>query len=130
MSIAASSELRNRMLALGGLSAAAETMTDKAQALFTAYYEWELRERPTFATAVGDHRYDDRLPDVSEGAIARRNGATDGFARQLREIDRGALSGQDRLSYDVLARLLDIRPAGFESVQRARCGSARTSGWP
>jgi uncharacterized protein (DUF885 family) len=95
------------MLALAAFSAAAETMTDKARALFSAYYEWDLRERPTYATAVGDHRYDDRLPDVSEGAIARRKADIDGFARQLREIDRDALSGQDRLSYDVLARLLD-----------------------
>src|SRR5690242_9458253 len=102
---------RNALLAaiLAGvaLSASGQTMTDKARALFTAYYEWQLKERPTYATAVGDHRYDDRLPDVSESAIARRKGDLVGFARQLTEIDRNALSGQDRLSYDVLARLLE-----------------------
>jgi len=87
--------------------AAADAAPEKARALFSAYHEWQLRERPTFATAVGDHRYDDRLTDFSEGAIARRKAAVADFARQLRDIDRNALSGQDRVSYDVLVLLLD-----------------------
>jgi uncharacterized protein (DUF885 family) len=89
-----------------GASYCAETPADRARAIFSAYYEWELRERPTLATALGDHRYDDRLTDFSEAAIARRKAAVADFARQLRGVDRSALAGQDRVSYDVLAALL------------------------
>ena len=86
--------------------AASQPMPERAQALFSAYYEWLLRERPTLATALGDHRYDDQLPDYSEEAIARRKAAVAAFMRELSAIDRSALSGQDRISYDVLAVLL------------------------
>ena len=88
-------------------AADAQTVPDKARALFAEYYEWQLRERPTYATALGDHRYDDRLPDYSETAITRRKAAVVDFARELTGIDRNALAGQDRISYDVLAVLLE-----------------------
>ena len=34
-------------------------------AVFDEAWEFQLRENPVFATSVGDHRYDDRLPSVS-----------------------------------------------------------------
>ena len=34
-------------------------------ALFEAEWERGLRENPTGATYIGDHRYDDRWPDAS-----------------------------------------------------------------
>ena len=37
----------------------------KLSALFEEEWEFRLREDPLFATSVGDHRYDDRLPSVS-----------------------------------------------------------------
>jgi uncharacterized protein (DUF885 family) len=89
------------------LATAARTASDEAHALFDAYWEWQLREYPERATAAGDHRYDDRLTDFSEAALARRKAAMADFARQLRGIDRDALTGQDRISYDVLAFVLD-----------------------
>src|SRR5436190_14257709 len=92
----------------GAVSAPAQTATDKVHALFDAYWEWQMREYPERATAVGNHRYDDRLTDFSEGAIARRKTASADFARQLRGIDREALSGQDRVSYETLTAVLDI----------------------
>ena len=87
--------------------AAAETTTGKARSLFANYYEWQLKERPVLATSLGDHRYDDRLTDNSEPAIARRKAAVADFSRELRGIDRASLSAQDRISYDVLGALLD-----------------------
>jgi uncharacterized protein (DUF885 family) len=91
----------------GSGPAEAQSASERARAIFAAYYEWQLRERPVFATALGDHRYDDRLTDYSEAAIARRKSAVAEFARDLRAIDRGALAGQDRVSYDVLGVLLE-----------------------
>ena len=88
-------------------TASAQPAADKARALFDAYSEWQLRELPGFATAVGDHRYDDRLTDFSEAAVVRRSAFVADLAKQLRGIDHNALADQDRVSYDVLATLLD-----------------------
>jgi uncharacterized protein (DUF885 family) len=88
-------------------TAGAQPATEKARALFDAYSEWQLRELPGFATAVGDHRYDDRLTDFSEAAIARRSAFVADLAKQLQGIDRNALADQNRISYDVLGTLLD-----------------------
>src|SRR5438876_7103659 len=83
-------------------AASAQPASEKAHALFDAYSEWQLRELPGYATAVGDHRYDDRLTDFSEAAIARRKASVADFAKQLQGIDRNALANQDRISYAVL----------------------------
>ncbi len=88
-------------------AAGAQTATEKAHALFDAYSEWQMRELPGYATAVGDHRYDDRLTDFSEAAIARRKAFVADLAKQLQGIDRNGLADQDRISYDVLATALD-----------------------
>jgi uncharacterized protein (DUF885 family) len=88
-------------------AAGAQTATEKAHALFDGYSEWQMRELPGYATMVGDHRYDDRLTDFSEAAIARRKASVADFAKQLQGIGRNALANQDRISYDVLATVLD-----------------------
>jgi uncharacterized protein (DUF885 family) len=88
-------------------SAIAQTASEQSHALFDAYWEWQLRELPRLATSIGDHRYDDRLTDFSPAALASRKAAVADFARRLHTIDRSALSDEDALSYDVLARVLD-----------------------
>ena len=88
-------------------TAGAQPASEKAHTLFDAYSEWQLRELPGYATAVGDHRYDNRLTDFSEAAIARRNAFVADLAKQLQGIDRNALVDHDRISYDVLAKVLD-----------------------
>lgn len=85
---------------------AAPSASEQANALFTEYWEWQMRELPGYATYVGDHRYDDRMIDVSEGAIARRKAFVAELAKRLAQIDRNALSGQDAVSYAVLATTL------------------------
>jgi uncharacterized protein (DUF885 family) len=45
---------------------------DRLDALATAYWEETLEASPVFATSLGDHRYDDRLPDLSPEALAAR----------------------------------------------------------
>src|SRR5438128_1258194 len=39
---------------------------------FRSYLENELKQRPLMATQLGDHRYDDRLDDLSAAARAKR----------------------------------------------------------
>ena len=83
-------------------------------ALFAEEWAFELREDPLFATDVGEHRYDDRLPSVTPEDEARRARDRRGFLDRLKAVDRARLSTQDRVSYDMLARQLQDRVEDFE----------------
>jgi uncharacterized protein (DUF885 family) len=76
----------------------------KLHELLDEAWEYNLKEFPTNATFVGDHRYDDRLPSMSFADLARRNEADQEFLRRLETIDRSQLGVQDRISYDMFAR--------------------------
>jgi uncharacterized protein (DUF885 family) len=82
--------------------------------LLEAAWEFELQEDPLFATSVGDHRFDDKLPAVGEEAETRRADVRRGLLQRLEAIDRNALADQDRITYDVLAVDLRDRLGEFE----------------
>jgi len=71
--------------------------------------EWEfvIQDDPLYATQCGDHRYDDRLPLVSEADYARRLDSMRAFRNRLRAIDRDALDRKERLNYDIFGLVLD-----------------------
>jgi len=71
-------------------------------ALARDYWQWQLRERPEEATTLGDHRYDDRLTDLSEPARTRRRDEVRALQARLGRIDRESLRGEDRVSWEVL----------------------------
>jgi uncharacterized protein (DUF885 family) len=73
----------------------------RLQDLFHREWELRLKEDPTFATTVGRHEYDDRLPSVAPEDLTRRAAAAKGFLAELAAIDRGKLSGDDVVSYDI-----------------------------
>jgi len=66
--------------------------------------EWlrEMREDPLEASADGFHRYDGLWPDVSLAALAREHREDVQTLKDLAAIDRNGLSGEDRISYDLL----------------------------
>lgn len=65
---------------------------------------WEavLADSPTWATALGDRRFDDRLPDLSEAAHARSLGAIRAFLSRAQAIDRTGLGPRGLVSLDLL----------------------------
>jgi hypothetical protein len=64
--------------------AAAEAAGASLQALFDSEWDRSLRENPLEAVYFGDHRYDDRLPDLSpEGIAARRASDVDALRRRF-----------------------------------------------
>jgi uncharacterized protein (DUF885 family) len=73
------------------------------RALADQHFEQMLRLDPLMASEVGDHRYDDRLPDhlTESGREAKRRAQADTRER-LAQIPRAALSGEDALTWDVL----------------------------
>jgi uncharacterized protein (DUF885 family) len=74
-------------------------------------WNWQMVENPLFATRCGDHRFDDRLPLVSEADAERRLEETEGFLARLETIDRDRLSRVEQLNYAILERTLEDRIA-------------------
>jgi uncharacterized protein (DUF885 family) len=96
-------------LGAGVLAAAATagTPVDATRQILKEAWETRLRDDPLLASAVGDHRYDDRLPDVGPANLDRRDAEKRVFLERLRAVDRRALPAGDRIDYDVFTRVLE-----------------------
>ena len=79
----------------------AATPQQQLNILFDSDWQWNMRNSPEFATAVGDNRYNDRLSDSSLAASLTANTHQEQMLAQARQIDRSKLSGQELLSYDL-----------------------------
>ncbi|MGF1606205.1 MAG: DUF885 family protein [Rhodothalassiaceae bacterium] len=96
---------------------AQDTPAERLHALFAE--EWQARQtrNPIWATLNGEHRYNDRLPDVSPQAQASYAEQDRHFLDRLAAIDRAGLSPGDRVSAELfgfdLTRRLD--QARFET---------------
>ena len=64
--------------------------------LFDREWKWRLAENPLFATSVGVHDFDAKLPEVLPKDEERRARTTQGFLGELRGIPTRALSEEDR----------------------------------
>lgn len=84
--------------------AAAQTPSERLQALFAEDWETRLRESPLFATSVGDRRYDNRLGAAGLADHARRAEQNRASLERLRDIPRGALPPGERVDYDIFER--------------------------
>ena len=78
----------------------------KQNALFEEFYETGLKNAPERATSVGDYRYNALLADVSLAAIARQHAEGEAFLARLRAIPTDGMGESDRLSHELLERLL------------------------
>ena len=88
-------------------------------ALFEEYYQADLKEHPEQATAYGDYRYNDLLDDYSLAGLAYDHETDVAFLKRLGAIDTAGLAEQDRLSHDLLVRLLEqsIANYGFKEYE-------------
>ena len=78
---------------------------NRLRKLFADEWDFRLRENPMFATYFGDHRFDDKLGSVSEADELRRFGEDKKFLERAKKIRRSALTGEDRLNYDIFLRM-------------------------
>ncbi|HEU0054306.1 MAG TPA: DUF885 domain-containing protein, partial [Longimicrobium sp.] len=92
------------LVALPAHALQAQTASERFRRLLDDDWEWRKREFPTFATYLGDHRYDDRLGSVSLADTRRRLAETQGFLDRLRAIPRDSLSPAERVNYDIFMR--------------------------
>jgi uncharacterized protein (DUF885 family) len=99
---------------MAGPAMAQDDASDRLHQLFEEAWEWRLQENPLFATSVGEHAYNDELPTVSVEAAQRRLEKEREFLKRLREIDRSALSDENRLNYDLFERVRERRIAELD----------------
>jgi len=71
-------------------------------------WEWRAAQFPEDATESGDHRYDDKLTDRSAAAVALRREHHRKFRDAIEAVDRTALTGEDRLSWDIFSFFADL----------------------
>jgi len=67
-----------------------------------AYWELVLETNPSFATSLGDRRFDDRLEDRSPDAMTAWRRALEGLRAQAARIDAGGLSPAERMTRSAL----------------------------
>lgn len=71
-------------------------------ALLEEWHQTQLKSNPIFATALGDLRYNDQLPDfLSAGYRAAAEARERDFLERIQRLDRDQLTGQHRLSHDI-----------------------------
>jgi uncharacterized protein (DUF885 family) len=63
--------------------------------LLVDHWRWEMTESPVWATRLGIHRFDDRLGDRSEVAIAARRKQNREFLARARALDEKSLEPRD-----------------------------------
>jgi uncharacterized protein (DUF885 family) len=77
------------------------------QKLFEDEWDWTMRENPTWASTLGDRRFNDRWEDASLENVERQQAHRVETARRLQAVDRSKLSEADRLNYDLFKKDLD-----------------------
>ncbi len=92
------------------------------------YWETLLELSPTFATFVGDHRYDDRLEDLSAEADAVQRARLAALEHAVEEVDVTSLEPPDQVTVGLLRsaladaiegidlRLVELRSDQMEGV--------------
>ncbi len=95
------------VLALSCRPAPAQDPAAQLKAFVERYLDWRLAEYPEWATAMGDHRYDGRLRDMSKARIEARKAENRNFSAKLKAIDDSKLSPGDRIDRDILLNQLE-----------------------
>lgn len=96
-------------MAAGAASADAEL-----EVFLEAEWQRTLEANPTWASSLGDRRWNDRWPDLSPAAIAASHEADLAALERLEQFDSDALSTARRLDKEMYRRVLD------ESIQHYR----------
>ena len=96
--------------------------------LFETSWQEDLADDPMAATALGDHRYDALLTDMSVEAIAKRSQRAFTRLAALRKINREKLEKADQLNYDLFER--EIKGSLSEAGYKPYCYATRTFDGP
>ena len=87
---------------------------DELQNYLKDFWEHRLKHNPTFATYIGDHRYDNALEDLSEESITAEAGYYTDLLSKIKEIDTVLLSSEDKINYSILKTTLHNQISMFK----------------
>ncbi len=76
--------------------------TSDLEQLAADYWDAYLERNPTQGTVLGDHRYDDRLGDITPGGRAAAERRLDDLAVRLANLDMSSLTDEEALSVSAL----------------------------
>jgi uncharacterized protein (DUF885 family) len=91
--------------------AAAET--EEFHALLQAEWDYSMEDSPTYASMLGDRRWNDRWGDSSPKAMERRDQHGRELLRKLAQIDPAKLGPQDQVSYRLIRYETEV---GLEEI--------------
>lgn len=91
------------------------TPSDALQRLADRYWEARLEASPLFATFLGDHRYDDRVDDLSAEAEARHRATWLELRTEAEAIDADELDEADRVTRQLLVEELGDNVASIDA---------------
>ncbi|OGX87811.1 DUF885 domain-containing protein [Hymenobacter glacialis] len=87
-------------------------------ALFAAYWNEQARQFPLNATAQGDNRYNDQLPnDQTRAFREQQRRFYQQYQASLLKFDRAKLAGEDQVSYDVFRYQLETALEGLQQFR-------------
>ncbi len=90
------------------------TANDDLRDLTDRYWEARLEASPLFATFLGDHRFDDRVDDLSEEGDATQRATWSRFLGEAEAIPADGLDETDRVTRRLLVEELADAVAGID----------------
>src|SRR4051812_37945098 len=91
------------LVAVASISRAADSEDDTLAAYFRSFLDQELKERPAEATRLGDHRYDNKLEDLSAAARAKWDARYRAALAELpKKVQYKKLSRSSQIDYEIL----------------------------
>jgi len=84
--------------------ASGNSATQALHQLFAAEWDYTMQENPTWASSLGDRRWNDRWDDKSLVAIERDHQHGLAVLEKLKHINRAQISSADQLNYDLFQK--------------------------
>jgi len=84
---------------------------------FARFLDAYVALHPTVATAIGDHRFDDRWPDVTETGRQERLAFVDRWLAELEALPAGELPAADAIDRDLLVMELESERFGATELR-------------
>lgn len=99
-------------LALSLPSATAADATKSLHDFFAVEWDYAMEHSPTWASELGDRRWNDKWPNLSLAAIEAEHRHSQDALNRLRQIDSKQLSTRDQLNFDLFEHHLTQGIAG------------------
>lgn len=93
----------------------AMTSSTELRDLADRYWEARLEASPLFATFLGDHRYDDRVDDLSEQGDAHQRRRWSELLAEARALPTDGFDESDRVTHELLVRELVDNITGIDA---------------